>query len=174
MEEIAHDSGELEEDDCDEYEDYDDVGNIALVDVSEEVPACGREGFEAWVTFSVDGDSGGRRQCSSVGMVQQQNEDLANLREQQAMMALLQRAQPRHLEAARIPIAKDNQCLFNSIAYLCCDAAQVTVTNVYCYKEILLLHTLSNLKFRKHHLKCLHVSDTTCVTMYRANPLRAV
>ena len=30
-----------------------------------------------------------------------------------------------HLEAVRIPIPKDNHCLFSSIAYLCCDGVQV-------------------------------------------------
>ena len=35
--------------------------------------------------------------------------------------------EPLHLEVARIPIAKDNHCLFNSISYLCCDTAQVHI-----------------------------------------------
>jgi hypothetical protein len=33
-----------------------------------------------------------------------------------------------HLEVVRIPIPKDNNCLFTSIAYLCCDGVQVAVT----------------------------------------------
>jgi hypothetical protein len=37
-----------------------------------------------------------------------------------------------HLEAVRIPIPKDNNCLFTSIAYLCCDGVQVAVSESKC------------------------------------------
>ena len=37
-----------------------------------------------------------------------------------------------HLEAVRIPIPKDNNCLFTSIAYLCCDGVQVALTEFKC------------------------------------------
>ena len=37
-----------------------------------------------------------------------------------------------HLEAVRISIPKDNNCLFTSIAYLCCDGVQVAVTESTC------------------------------------------
>ncbi len=37
-----------------------------------------------------------------------------------------------HLKAVRISIPKDNHCLFNSIAYLCCDGVQVAVTESTC------------------------------------------
>jgi hypothetical protein len=37
-----------------------------------------------------------------------------------------------HLEAIRIPIPKDNNCLFTSIAYLCCDGVQVAVSESKC------------------------------------------
>jgi hypothetical protein len=37
-----------------------------------------------------------------------------------------------HMKAVRISIPKDNHCLFNSIAYLCCDGVQVAVTESTC------------------------------------------
>ena len=40
--------------------------------------------------------------------------------------------EPLHLEVVRIPIAKDNHCLFNSISYLCCDTAQVYIYMCVC------------------------------------------